>query len=239
MRKLEVLFFDVLGTVVDWRGSITREATEFFSKHDATHVEASAFADAWVGRYDASVEDVRSGDRSFVTLDVLNMENLKATLRQFGLAPSAVAQAELDKLNFIWHRLEPWPDAVPAISHLKNKYIVAPLSDGNTRLMVNMAKYSGLPWDTVFGADVYCTYKPMPQVYLGACKLLDVLPENAMLIAAHTYDLNAAQKLGLRTAYVARRNESDPPIPSSDRISKNWDFEADGLLEIATHLGKI
>lgn len=239
MAKLEVLFFDVLGTVVDWRGSIVQEATAFLAKHDAAHIQAGAFADAWVGRYDASVEVVRRGDRPFVPLDVLNRENLEATLDAFGLTPSFFPSAELDALNLAWHRLQPWPDAVEGISRLKRRFIVAPLSDGNTRMMVDMAKHSGLPWDTILGADVSRAYKPMPQVYLRACELFGVAPNQAMLIAAHDYDLQAARECGLRTAYVDRPDGRDPSKAASDGAQHDWEFNAKDLIELAQTLDKV
>src|SRR5690606_21045508 len=156
-------------------------------------------------RYDASVEAVRSGQRAFVPLDVLNMENLEACLKAVALK-SSIPQTELADLNMAWHRLKPWPDSVDGISRLKKHFIVAPLSDGNTRMIMDVAKLAGLPWDTVLGADVWRAYKPMPQVYIRACALLGVMPDQAMLIAAHDYDLDAARKCGLKTAFVIREN---------------------------------
>lgn len=233
MAEIEVLFFDVLGTVVDWRGSITTEAASFLKRHGAAHIDAGAFADAWVGRYDGSVEAVRSGKRSFVPLDVLNMENLEACLKEFGLTPSALQRAELEDLNLAWHWLKPWPDSVVGLSRLKERFIVAPLSDGNTRLLVNMAKNAELPWDTILGADVARAYKPMPQVYLRACEFLGVAPDRAMLIAAHDYDLEAARGCGLKTAYVARENAHDPSKTANLKPRVDWDYMANDLIELA------
>lgn len=233
MENLEVLFFDVLGTVVDWRGSIAKEVEPFLARHATAEIDAGEFADAWVGRYDASVDGVRSGNRPFVTLDDLNLENLNDTLEVFGIASNQVPQAELQHLNRAWHRLQPWPDSVAGISRLKDRFIVAPLSDGHTRLMVNLAKYGGLPWDTVLGADVSRAYKPMPQVYLRACELLGVEPKNAMLIAAHDYDLDAARRCGLKTGYVTRADANDPSRPTNSLVSGDWDCQATDLLGIA------
>lgn len=238
MKNLEVLFFDVLGTVVDWRGSIAKEAETLLTRHAPAGIDASAFADAWVGRYDPSVERIRSGNRPFVTLDELNLENLKDTLQAFGVAPDKVPQRELQHLNRAWHRLQPWPDSVAGISRLKERFIVAPLSDGHTRLMVNLAKHGGLPWDTVLGADIPRAYKPMPQVYLRACELLGVKPENAMLIAAHDYDLDAARACGLKTGFVTRDNANDPSKPAKAVSSGDWDCHATDLLGIADHMLK-
>ncbi len=233
MTKIAVLFFDVLGTVVDWRGSIAAEAGSFLTRHDAGHIDGDAFADAWVGRYDASVEAVRCGDRPFVPLDVLNRENLEACLTGFGLASSALPREDLESLNLAWHRLKPWPDSVEGLSRLKERFIVAPLSDGNTRMMVDMAKHAGLPWDTILGADVYSAYKPMPEVYLRACTFLGVAPEEAMLVAAHAYDLEAARLCGLKTAYVAREKARDPSKPADIEPTDDWEYRVGDLIELA------
>ncbi|MGH6760836.1 MAG: haloacid dehalogenase type II [Phyllobacterium sp.] len=231
--ELEVLFFDVLGTVVDWRGSIAAEVEFFLKRNNASHICAAAFADAWVGVYDASVEVVRSGHRHFVPLDVLNRENLESCLKAFGMSPSALPQSQLDELNLAWHRLRPWPDSVAGIARLKERFIVAPLSDGNTRLLVDMAKHFGLPWDTILGADVSRAYKPMPQVYQRACELLDVAPHRAMLVAAHDYDLEAARECGLKTAYIVRERADDPSKADHIKTGTDWDYTANSLSELA------
>ncbi|WP_274631324.1 haloacid dehalogenase type II [Arvimicrobium flavum] len=200
MATIEVLFFDVLGTVVDWRGSIADEVQAFLKRHDLRNIDAHSFADAWVGNYDAAIEPIRSGKRAFTSLDIINMENLKACLTQFDLTPTQFACSELEALNLAWHKLRPWPDSVEGIAQLKQHFIVAPLSDGNTKLLVDMAKHARLPWDMVFGADVSQSYKPTPRAYLHACELLDVPPQRVMLVAAHGYDLDAARSCGLKTA---------------------------------------
>lgn len=233
---VEVLFFDVLGTVVDWRGSIASKAQSFLKRHQIDSVDANAFADAWVGRYDAAVDLVRTGERAFVPLDVVNMENLKASLTDFGLAPAEFPQAELEELNLAWHHLNPWPDAIEGLSKLKQRFIITPLSDGNTRLLVNMAKRADLPWDTILGADIFKAYKPMPEVYLGACELLGVKPERAMLVAAHDYDLDAARRCGLKTAYIHRDHAQDPSKVGSARPSSKWEVSAGDLIELAAVL---
>lgn len=238
MANTEVLFFDVLGTVVDWRGSIAAETASFLGRHNLAHIDPGTFADAWVGSYDAAVEAIRSGQRAFVPLDIINMENLEACLKRFDLALSRFPREELENLNLAWHRLKPWPDAIEGIGRLKKRFIVAPLSDGSTRLLVNMAKHAGLPWDTILGADISRSYKPMPQVYLHACELLDVSPDRAMLIAAHDYDLDAARGCGLKTAYVIREHAQDPSKAGEVNPSMSWDHMAGSLIELAEVLAE-
>ncbi|TIN31700.1 MAG: haloacid dehalogenase type II [Mesorhizobium sp.] len=236
MRNIEVLFFDVLGTMVDWRGSITAEVGEFLKRHNLGHVDAADFADAWVGRYDASVDPIRTGKRSFVSLDQVNRENLVASLEEFGLAPASFPSEELEHLNLSWHRLKAWPDFAEGLSRLKSHFIIAPLSDGHARLLVNVSKYNNLPWDFIVGADMSQAYKPMPQVYLRACELLEVQPGNAMLVAAHNYDLEAARGCGLKTAYIVRANAEDPSKAGNQKALDGWDYKAKDLLELADML---
>ena len=235
----QVLFFDILGSVVDWRGSIAAEVAGFFARHEIMGIDAAAFADDWVGRYDNAIEPVRAGTRGFVTLDTINRETLEACLAAHGLAASAFTPGDLADLNAGWHRLKPWPDAVEVIARLKRDFIVAPLSDGNTRLLVDIARMSGIGFDTIFGADVTRAYKPMPEVYRVACALLGVAPGEAMLVAAHPYDLAAARACGLATAYIARdRAAADPSKPVDPQAAEVWDMVADSLTDLADQFAR-
>lgn len=238
MANIDVLFFDVFGTVTDWRGSIADEVAAFLKRHHLSHIDAHSFADAWVGTYDASVEPIRSGQRAFASFDTINMENLKACLTQFGMLPSQFTSYELEALNLAWHKLKPWPDAVEGITQLKKHYIVAPLSDGSTKLLVDMAKHSHLPWDMVFGADISQSYKPTPRAYLHACELLEVPPQRAMLIAAHGYDLEAARSCGLKTAFILREHAADPSKLTHAATPEKWDYWAHNLTDLAKTLAK-
>lgn len=223
---LRALVFDVFGTVVDWRGGIARDAGAFLGRHGRSDVDPSAFADAWRRRYSPAMEEVRSGRRPFVRLDVLHRENLDAILPGFGIAPGSVPQAELDELNLAWHRLDPWPDAVAGLLRLKARYVVAPLSNGNIGLMVDMAKRAGLPWDAILGAEVAQAYKPMPEAYLRTAEVLGLAPGQVCMVAAHNGDLAAARECGLRTAFVPRPNEHGPGQTSDLTPDQDWDVIA-------------
>src|SRR4051794_20383127 len=162
MEGVRALVFDVFGTVVDWRSGVAREAAPFLARH-APGADPAAFADAWRRRYQPAMQAVRTGERPFTRLDVLHRENPEALLPEFGIDPASVSAAELDALNLAWHRLDPWPDSVAGLVRLKARYIVAPLSNGNIILMLDMAKRAGLPWDAIPGAEVARAYKPQPE----------------------------------------------------------------------------
>ncbi|WP_321939309.1 haloacid dehalogenase type II [Paraburkholderia sp. J8-2] len=231
--NIKALVFDVFGTVVDWRSGVAREATAFLQRH-APQLDAFEFADAWRREYSPSMEEIRSGRRPYVRLDILHRENLVKVLERSGIA--GVTNAEIDELNLAWHRLDPWPDALGALTRLKRRYIIAPLSNGNIRLMVDMAKRAGLPWDAILGAEVVRAYKPSPQVYSETVDILGLAPAELCLVAAHNGDLAAARRLGLSTAFVVRPTEHGPGQKTDLKAEQAWDFVVDDLNELASQL---
>ncbi|KAF1030066.1 MAG: (S)-2-haloacid dehalogenase 4A [Burkholderia plantarii] len=231
---IHALVFDVFGTLVDWRSGVAREVAPFLARH-APHLEPFAFADAWRREYAPSMQTVRSGQRGFVRLDVLHRENLVRVLAAEGVA--RVDDATLDALTLAWHRLDPWPDTVAGLTRLKRRHIIAPLSNGNIRLMIDLARHGGLPWDAILGAEVVRDYKPSPRVYRETAEILGLAPHQLCLVAAHNGDLAAARALGLRTAFIARPTEHGPAQQGDLRAEADWDFIADDLGALATQLG--
>jgi 2-haloacid dehalogenase len=204
---VKALFFDVFGTLVDWRTSIAREA-EALLKPKAATLDYFAFADAWRGEYQGALEEVRAGRIGFCKLDILHRRNLELTLKRFDIG--ALTEDEKRNFNLAWHRLDAWPDVPTGLARLKRGYVIAPVSNGNISLVVDLARRNGFPWDVILGAEIAGDYKPKPRVYLAAAETLDLRPEACMMVAAHSSDLAAAAALGLRTAHVARPNEHGP-----------------------------
>ncbi len=182
------------------------------------------------------MDDVRSGRRPFTRLDVLHRENLQAVLPDFGIDPAGVPAGELDELNLAWHRLDPWPDAVAGLSRLKRGFIIAPLSNGNIILMLDIAKRAGLPWDAILGAEVAQAYKPQPEAYLRTAETLALRPDQVCLVAAHNSDLAAARACGLKTAFIPRPEEHGPGQTTDLEPQQDWDVVADDLLDLARRL---
>jgi 2-haloacid dehalogenase len=232
MDQVKALFFDVFGTLVDWRSSIAREA-EAILKPLGADVDWLAFADAWRGEYQPAMDDVRSGAIPFCKLDLLHRRNLDRILPRFGLAD--VAEEVRRELNLAWHRLDAWEDVPPGLAKLKRRFLLAPVSNGNISLMVDLARRNALPWDAILGAEIAGDYKPKPRVYLAACAAFDLKPDACMMVAAHSGDLKAAAACGLRTAHVARPNEHGPGTGESGPTVP-VDVAATSLLELAGKL---
>ena len=232
MTKIRAILFDVFGTVVDWRGSLIADLTEWGAAQGIA-ADWTGLAGAWRGAYAPSMDRVRQRAQPWTVLDDLHRESLRALLPQFGVA--ALDDARLEHVNRVWRRLHPWPDAVAGLARLKQLVVIAALSNGNVALLVDMAKFAGLPWDMVFGADLCRHYKPDPETYLGACGLLGLPPDQVLMAAAHPSDLAAAQRLGLRTAFIARPLEHGPGQAAAD-AGGDWDFAVGSIVELADRL---
>lgn len=228
--EVDVLAFDIFGTVVDWHGSIAREIAALHPQ-----VDADAFALAWREGYRPAMARVMSGELGWTLIDDLHRMILDAILPRFGLGH--LDEAARRQLNRAWHRLAPWPDVVEGLQRLKRRYTICTLSNGNLGLLTNMAKRAGLPWDCVLSAEVFRAYKPDPATYLGVAKVFDLPPQRVMLVAAHHDDLAGARACGLRTAYVEREIEFGARRPKDVSPQPGNDLHSRHLLDLADQLG--
>jgi 2-haloacid dehalogenase len=225
MPDVKALVFDTFGTVVDWRNGVARE-TERILKPMGYDLDWLAFAEAWRKEYGPSMEEIRSGRRPFVKLDILHRENLDRLRPRFKL--EKLDESTLAELNLAWHKLDAWPDVGPGFARLHKRFLMAPCSNGNIALMADVARRNNLPWDAILGSEIAQGYKPQPKVYLMTCEAFNLKPEEVMMCAAHSPDLSSAQKLGLRTGHIGRPGEGGPgtgetePTGSFDVVGKNF-----------------
>ena len=233
MSPAKALFFDVFGTLMDWRSSIAREARVILEPLGHS-LDWLAFADAWRGEYQPGMEEVRSGKMPFAKLDVLHRRNLERILPRFAI--EQLEERVLENLNLAWHRLDAWPDVAPGLARLRRKFLLAPVSNGNIALMADLARRNQLHWDAILGAEVAGDYKPKPRVYLASAEAFNLAPQECMMVAAHSRDLAAAARCGLQTAHLARPDEYGPGTGESGPTVP-VDFAAESLEDLARQLG--
>lgn len=229
MKLPKILAFDVFGTVVDWHGSIWREAEAMIPG-----IDGNQFASAWRAGYKPAMDEVRSGQRGWTKIDDLHRIILDRLLDEWGIR---LAEAQREQLNHVWHRLAPWPDTVPGMLRLKSRFMLTTLSNGNLGLLANMAKHAGLPWDLILSAEVFRHYKPDPETYLGVAEIFALAPDEVMLVAAHEDDLDAARACGLQTAFIARPAEYGPDVHMPVGDLSRFTFAARDLNDLAVQFG--
>jgi 2-haloacid dehalogenase len=231
--KAKALLFDVFGTVVNWRLGITRDVTTHFQNHPCNH-EPEVIADAWRTQYQSSMEPIRSGRRGYVDLDTLHTENLEVVADAFQMELGTPEEKKW--LIKAWHRLPCWPDSVSGIRALQRRFICASQSNGHIALAVNLARYNQFAWDVILGSEVVRTYKPAPEAYTRASEALGLRPEECMMVAAHNYDLKAAQEVGFQTAFIRRPTEHGPEQRIDLEANGCWDICAESITDLATQL---
>jgi 2-haloacid dehalogenase len=232
--SIKALTFDVFGTVFDWRGTIIRECT-FIGKSKGINLDWDKFADAWRAGYAPAMNRVRHGDLPWMNIDSLHRFILDQLLKDFNIV--GLDEEEKDHLNRVWHRLEPWPDAIEGLQRLRKRFIVATLSNGNVSLLVNLAKNAGLTWDCILSAELARHYKPDKEVYLTAADLLGLRPEEVMMVAAHPDDLEASRAVGFKTAFVSRPLEFGPGHEPVKVSQSSVDLIASDFNDLADKLG--
>jgi 2-haloacid dehalogenase len=232
--NVRAFIFDVFGTVVDWRGSIIKQCQQF-GRVKGIEADWPAFADAWRGRYRPYMDKVRHGELPWTNLDALHRMGLEDVLNEFEI--KGLSEEEKAEVNRFWHYLRPWADSVPGLYRLKDRYIIAPMSNGNIALMTDMAKFGGLPWDCILGAEVARHYKPDPASYLTAVELLGLKPDQVVMTAAHQPDLLAAGRVGLRTAFVPRPREHGPDRTPDPTPDPSFNVVASSFVDLAAKVG--
>jgi 2-haloacid dehalogenase len=228
-NSLKALFFDVFGTLVDWRTGVAREAKSILQPLGYS-LDWTAFADAWRDQYQPGMEEVRSGRIPYTKLDVLHRQMLQKILPNFGL--DKLNEKQLDQLTLSWHRLDAWKDVAAGLARLRKRFLIAPVSNGNIAIMSDLARRNDLGWDAILGADLARDFKPKAVVYISAVEAFDLKPSECMMCAAHSEDVKAAAANGLRTAFIARPEErpgvgeSAPKYPVDVLSSTTLDLAA-------------
>jgi len=233
----KALLFDVFGTCVDWRSSVIDEGEALARRLGLEGVDWPALADAWRARYQPQLETVRSGRRPWTKLDVLHREALDGVLADFAL--DGVSEQDRTDFNLVWHRLAPWPDTVEGLRRLKQRFIIAPNSNGHIALVLHLSKRAGMPWNAILGAEIARAYKPSPEAYLRNVEALGLSPPEVMMVAAHNGDLAAAAGCGLKTAFVPRPTEHGPGQTSDLRPDHEMDLVAVDFVDLARQLGAV
>ena len=231
--SVKALTFDVFGTITDWRGTLIREGRELGTRKHLT-VDWAQFADAWRAGYAPAMRRVNEGELPWKNIDALHRMILEELLQRFGI--TGLEGADKEYLNRIWHRLDPWPDVASGLRRLRGHYLVAPLSNGNVGLLIDLARHAGLHWDCVLSAELAKRYKPEPEPYLYAAELLGLHPEQVMMVAAHNTDLDAARSVGFRTAFIYRTDEYGSGQSSDLTPNSGVDITASDLNDLADRL---
>lgn len=223
--NIRALTFDTGGTILDWHGGLYRAFCAAGQRrglqadwHEVTNEYRRRAMRAILGKVGSgwNFDDVHR--------DVLDemIEPLKL---------QALTREDRDEIWRTWHRLDAWPDFVPALKRIRRHWPVVSFTMLPTSVVIDVSRPNGIDWDAVISCEMIGTYKPHPDAYLTAARWLGLPPAEILMVACHNFDLNAARACGFRTAFVRRPAEWGPqeppdPVPHPDNDIVVDDFEA-------------
>lgn len=231
MRTLpRAVLFDTGGTVLDWHGSIVSELHES-GVLDGTSVDPHAFVNEWRRQ---TMRGIVGQVRPSFHMDDVHRTTLDTTVAHFGMA--ALAEPSRQRLWSAWHRLRAWTDFPPALERLRHKLPVVSFTMLPLSLVVDVSRRNALSWDAVVSCQMIGIYKPHPEAYQTALAWLGLSPEEALMVACHNFDLNAAQDVGMQTAFVRRPHEWGPAGPPDPNPNRDYDVVVDGFDDLVERL---
>jgi 2-haloacid dehalogenase len=230
MDGIKVLAFDTGGTILDWHSGIARALAETGTLR-GVECDWHAIANDYRRRSLRRMLDVVEPD---FNIDDVHREMLDEVLERAGV--STFLNEDRRAIAARWHELDAWPDFVPALSRLRQRYVCVSFTILTLSLVIDVSRRNGITWDAVIPCEMLRVYKPRPEAYQRAAKLVGVSPGEILMVACHNFDLNAARAVGYRTAFVRRMDEwgpSGPPDPNPDPAT---DLVVEGFVELAEQL---
>ncbi|KAI1374055.1 HAD-like protein [Hypoxylon crocopeplum] len=220
-RRIKAVFFDFMGTCLDWHSGVVSALPATIPESTRSKIALDWREEFFNELHSRSQhglppEDIDITHRRTL-LRILSWEAYGEQRRHFvGLDGSTSAPADrgttavtsIELAVRSWHRMVSWSDVLPALTALKKELGLElfVLANGTTRLQLDLARSSGLDqvFSMLFSSELLGVYKPAWEAYEKALGLVRVRPEEAVMVAAHAYDLRAARKLGMNTVYVYR-----------------------------------
>jgi 2-haloacid dehalogenase len=221
---VDVIVFDILGTMVDEPSGIRRGLRTLLPSLD--EAGTNELLAVWHGHVEEQQREVLAAHRPYASSTVIDLEAADrvaaaAAIRDVDAIRALAASAQ---------RLEPWPDSVSALERIASHHPVVGLSNASRAALTGISAHAGLRWHQVLSAEDARSYKPHPDVYRLAISNAGCSPDRLLMVAAHAWDLRGAQAVGMKTAYV-ERPVGDPPS-STD----SFDLTADSLAHLASRL---
>ena len=228
---VKALAFDTGGTVLDWHRGIRTALAETGARHGVER-DWTGITNAYRRR--ALQRMTNQVDPGF-NIDDVHRSVLDELVGEYGL--DVFLDAERTAIARCWHSLDAWPDFPAALERLRRSYIAVSFTILSVSLIIDTARRNGLHWDAVISCEMLKVYKPRPEAYQQAAKLLQLEPGAIMMVACHNFDLDAARSAGYRTCFVRRPDEWGPAGPPDPIPNPANDLIVDGFVHLAERMG--
>ena len=224
-RQIKAFTFDTGGTVLDWHTGFKKgfEKLEFYEK---SGFKSDEMANLFRKK---SLEIITSqGDKELVNFDIAHRMALEQILNEKKIK---LDQEDIKFLSYeVPANLKVWKDFLTPFEELRKKVLCVSFTLLSNRLVFLNSKVNNINWDLILSCETLEVYKPNINAYLKTAKMLQLNPEECVMVACHSFDLNAAKKAGFNTIFVKRMNEWGPDTKIS--IDGNYDMVIEDFNEL-------
>lgn len=215
---IKAVFFDFMGTCLDWHTSACASFPPTISNDDASKLALEWRRQYFIENTERFYQGLEPED-----IDITLSRVLDRVLEQTPKLKTYIEPHDKRQMIAAWHCQSAWPEVPEAIRSVREDLGVEVFvhANGTTRLQLDLTRSSGLSFNMLFSSQLLGVYKPSPEAYKKALQFVKLQPEEVVLVAAHAYDLRGAQSVGMKTIYVHRW--TDDIDENMDEVKKEFD----------------
>jgi 2-haloacid dehalogenase len=195
MARPVAVVFDAYGTLLDVHAAVGRHAARLGPA-------AAAVSALWRQRQ-LEYSWILSATGSYEDFAVLTARALDVALGAHDIRDIVLR----DDLLAAYRRLDPFPDAVPALAALQQAGLgTAILSNGAPAMLAEAVEAAGLAprLDAVLSVDPLRVYKPDARVYALATDRFGCAAEEVAFVSGNAWDAYGAARFGFRVHWLNR-----------------------------------
>ena len=230
---VSALTFDTGGTILDWHSGISGVLARVGGRHGMER-DWAAIANDYRRRSLKRMLNAGGDAPASFNIDDAHREMLAEIITEHELG--SFNKADRDAIWRTWHELDAWPDFPAVLPKLRERYVVASFTILSVSLIIDTARRNGLGWGAVISCEMIGTYKLRPEAYQTAAKWLVLEPSQILMVACHNFDLDAARKVGFKTAFVRRPDEWGAAGPPDPEPNPECDIIAEDFPDLARQL---
>ena len=143
------------------------------------------------------------------------------------------AEDEIDNILSLITKLPAHSDVTKSLASLKNQnYTLVALTNGNAQVAKEQLAFAEIAmyFDRIFSVDEVAAFKPSAKPYQYVLSEMQIDPADALLVAAHGWDITGAQRARLKTAFIGREGKFKYPLAEKPT------FDCKGLTELVERL---
>ncbi len=226
-RSIRAITFDLYGTLLDLEATFAPAFASFLQSRNV-YFDAAELVRTWEWAYlhEGMFDTFLGGPRT-------PFEQLRRTTLSQVFSRVGIEHSRDDIEELLTQRVTPtlFPDVAESLTSMREGYTLSVLSNGDLAVLERIVSTLNIPVHRTISVEQAGCYKPDQRVYRKAVELLAIDAGEILHVAAHAWDIRAAQTAGMKGAYVDRHG-----IPFAPFTDARPNIETSDLPELAAFL---